>query len=140
MKKFFIIMLLALCALPMTAQGRQHNHRRDQRNEIHIVERECPPVASPEQVKEILHYIKSLSFDNDKLSAALLCVKLCPIAAEDMARIVKLFSFEDARVEFLKKAYPYCPDKHHYREAIKNLSFLSSRDDVYNYIEKHYRD
>jgi len=143
MKKIQIILLLALCAIPMSAQ---HNRREHHRGHIsvethtHFDEKDGDIFASPEQVKEIISYPKSLSFDKERLQAAMLCVKLCPIASEDLGRIIKTFSFEDGRIELLKMAYPYCPDKRHYYEAVNQLSFLSSRDNVYNYIEKHYRD
>lgn len=91
-------------------------------------------VADREQVQLIIDYIKGVTFDKEKLRAAILCVKLVPVLSEDLARIVPLFTFDDAKKEFLKEAFRYCPDPEHYHVAVDKLTFNSSREEVYRVI------
>ena len=91
-------------------------------------------VAEPYQVDLILEYIHGISFDRDKLKAAILCVQICPVRSSDIARVASLITFDSSRKEFLKEAYRYCPDPQHYHVAVETLTFNSSREEVYRYM------
>lgn len=90
--------------------------------------------ATPEQLDMIIDYISGISFDSDKLKAAQLIVRICPIRSCDLGRIIELFSFDDKRMEVLVAAYPYCPDPEHFGCAVDRLTFSSNRDEVYRRI------
>lgn len=87
-------------------------------------------VATQDQVNEILKYIKTFSFDSEKLKAAKVCISICPIAAADIASILNSLTFNDAKIDFAKFAFEYCPDKENYALVIKKLSFPSTRCEV----------
>ena len=49
--------------------------------------------------------------------------------------IMKIFSFEDTRMDFAKYAYQYCVDKKSYYKVSNTFSFESSKTELNNYIQ-----
>lgn len=142
----FVTVLMASSSI--WAQGSRQSHpsstpsSHTRHTDIYVVgsrHEDRTQVAEPYQVDLIIEYIQGISFDRDKLKAAILCVQICPVQASDIARIASLISFDSSRKDFLKKAYPYCPDPQHYQLAVESLTFSSNREEVYRYINSFHR-
>ena len=133
MKKIFLLLTAALFAIGMMAQpphhheserGRGHNHGHNPRPERHIT---C---ATQEQLSMTLHVIGQQSFDDKKLEIAKLAVTLGHFCTDDLARIVKLFSFDDSRLAFLLYAHAYCEDPQNYPALRDVFAFQSNYDEM----------
>lgn len=153
MKKFSLFILLATVSLCMSAQppqprgghgGRPGNERMVQHDphqgrDNHQGRRDdgpmCP-VASPQQVNDIMAYLNGVTMSSDKLKAAKLCVSLCPILTDDLGRIAKTFSFDEERLEFLKAAYKNCPDPQRYPRLKSVFTFSSNYEALMLYISR----
>lgn len=89
-------------------------------------------IMTIEEATEAANVVKSIGFDNDKVKAAVLFAKLCPIPVEGLEKIAKAIGFEDSRVDFLVQAYPYCVDKENYVKLRKVFTFSKNADDLFN--------
>lgn len=109
------------------AQPRSHHHHHH-----HPAEEKAEVIytASEEQVEAILTYLKSLNFESDRAKAAQLCVTICPVAADDIARMVQCFSFEEEKKKFAIYAFDYCPDPENYAVIINQFTFDRTKLEV----------
>lgn len=144
MKKIVFSFVLSLFMLPVFAQHHDHNHndRNDHRShhDEHDDRHRPVPViriASPEEVDMIVNYIRSLSFDKEKVEGIKLFMQIIPMKAEDIARMVGILSFDDDKMKVLKFCYPLCPNQDRYHVAIEKLSSTFDRDEMYKYIATH---
>jgi len=134
MKKIILLLTLALISGTSLAQGMPH-HRDDHRPHHHSIQCDHKHYfVSPEQVDAIVAYLKSLSFDSDRLKAAKVFVQVTPLRADDLINIMDLFSFDDKKVELLKVAWDYTLDEEHFEIAVRHLTFRSNQDKVYKYM------
>ncbi len=122
----------SLFAQNAPAASRSHNNNaphnvehHDHHNKRHVC---VDPVATPEQIKDVVDFVKKQSFDDDKMAAACLCVKLCPIPTDGLMQLAKLFSFDSKRCDFLVFAYNYCPDKEYYYRVRDSFTFRNEGD------------
>ncbi|MCQ2251315.1 MAG: DUF4476 domain-containing protein [Bacteroidales bacterium] len=142
MKKIIFALAMSLFMLPAFAQHHDihhDNHHDTHRHDHHDDHHHGPAIriASPEEVDMIYHYIKSISFDKDKMEGIKICMQLTPMTAEDIARLVGLISFDDTRLETLKFCYPLCPNKDRYMVAVDRLSFSSNKDKMVKFMAHH---
>lgn len=154
MKRFLIILVCAAMACGAMAQrheqrvagrpaptragylSRTGNSTAPRPNDRHAMAPSvAEPWATPEQVMMMVDYIKSLSFDDKKVEAAMVFVRLKPIPAEGLARIAKEMSFDDNRLEFLKRAYDYCPNRQDYLVVLDVFSFKSNEDKMIEWMK-----
>lgn len=70
--------------------------------------------------------ILNADFENDRQMIAEQAVERHSVLAEDIYRIMTLFSFESTKLEFAKFAYPHCEDKNNYYRLNDAFSFSSS--------------
>lgn len=110
---------------PMQPHSHRHHHHHKETVTI---------TATEEQVEAILTYLKSLNFDSDRSKAAQLCLTICPVSADGMARMMKCFSFEEEKKNFATFAFDYCPDPENYMLVIDQFTFERSKKDVANAI------
>lgn len=135
MKKYIISIAVALISsASLFAQDSKISHR-DHNNKHQKVEHRdnhrhvcVDPIATPEQIDDVVKFVKKQSFDDDKMEAAKLCIKLRSIPTEGLIKIAKLFSFDNKRSDFLVFAYNYCPDKENYYKLRNTFSFQSEGD------------
>ena len=83
--------------------------------------------------------ISKQSFNSTKVTVAkqVIAAKQC-FSADQVREIVKLFSFEDSRLEIAKYAYDYCIEKRNYFKVNDAFSFSSSTEELAKYINsKH---
>ncbi len=143
MKRLFFLLLVAVMAAGVMAQG--HQDRHDDRHE-HNDKHRRPPMeqryydcASPEQMQAVMDALNGQSFDDKKLEIAKLCVTIGYFCTEDLTRMATVFSFDDRRLEFFKYAYPYCLDKENYPLLRNSFSFTSNFDALLDYINPNQR-
>ncbi|MCQ2607862.1 MAG: DUF4476 domain-containing protein [Bacteroidales bacterium] len=126
---FVVVLLLSVVSFAQSPCGHYHGETYERsRGEEHVY------VANDEQVQAIVSYIKTLSFDDKKMAAAKLCVRICPVPLSCLEKIVKEFAFDDNRLEFLKYAYTYSPYKRDYYVLGNSLTFSSNKDKFYDFL------
>ena len=130
-KKLFFLVAATMMAVGMMAQPPHHepkHHHGPEHNHGH-----AHPVivcATPEQLSMTLQVVGSQSFDDKKLEIAKLAVTLGHFCTDDLARVAKLFSFDENRLAFLKYAHAYCEDPQNYPSLRDVFSFQSNYDEL----------
>lgn len=81
-----------------------------------------------------LNTIKTKDFEDTKLKIAKQISSANCLSVEQIIGIMKLFDFEDNRLDFAKFAYHYVFDKGNYFMVNDLFDFESSTDDLINYI------
>ena len=79
--------------------------------------------------------IASKGFDDTKLSAAKQVAKANCLTTDQILEIMKIFGFEESRLEFAKYAYDYCFDQNNYYNISQGFSFDSSTEELNEFIE-----
>ncbi len=79
--------------------------------------------------------IESKGFDDTKLSTAKQVAKANCLTTDQILVVMKIFGFEDSRLEFAKYAYDYCFDQNNYYNVSEGFSFDSSTEELNEYIE-----
>ena len=129
-KKVLVLLAATMMAVGMMAQPPHHEPKHhhgpehDHGPARHIV---C---ATPEQLSMTLQVVGSQSFDDKKLEIAQLAVTLGHFCTDDLARVAKLFSFDENRLAFLKYAHAYCEDPQNYPALRDVFSFQSNYDEL----------
>lgn len=86
------------------------------------------PCATPEQLEAVMKALEAQSFDDKKMEVAKLCVFIGNFCTDDLARIARVFSFDESRLTFLIYAHPYCSDRERY-PLLKDVFAFSSNYD-----------
>lgn len=123
---------------PQNGYNHHHNNGHHGHNEgFHSSNSNCRTFISDDVFKQAVESIKSQNFDDKKLTVAKqVCSKSC-ISAEQVVEIMKLFSFEEKRLDFAKYAYNHCYNQEVYFIVNDGFSFSSSIDKLNEYIEKN---
>jgi len=79
--------------------------------------------------------IAGKGFDENRLSTAKQVAKANCLTTEQIVEIMKVFGFDETRLDFAKYAYDYCFDKNNYFQVGEGFSFDSSSDELNQYIE-----
>ena len=79
--------------------------------------------------------IESKGFDDTRLSTAKQVAKANCLSTDQIQEIMKIFGFEESRLEFAKYAYDFCFDKNNYYNVSQGFSFDSSTEELNEYIE-----
>ena len=139
MKKLVLCLALAAFSAGMSAQKVIPHHGGSEPVRETAPYRHHHYKASREQVGIVMDYLKSVSFDSDRLKAAKVCVSICPIPCDDLKDIVRMFSFDDRKMEIMKAAYGNCPDRENFWQVIRVLDWESNREKMFKFIEKYDR-
>ena len=135
MKKFFFILILALSTITAGAQHHHDHHAPQGRpHDRHHIE--C---ATHEQMALVMQTLDQQSFDDKKLEIAKLCVVLGHFCVDDLARMAKVFSFDENRLKFLTFAYDYCEDPQNYYALRDVFSFRSNFDTLMDTVHPGHR-
>ena len=78
--------------------------------------------------------IKESSFNDTKLSTAKSIASANCLNVDQVVEICKLFSFEEAKLDFAKYAYKYTTDPKNYFKVNSVFSFSSSKEELNDYI------
>jgi hypothetical protein len=79
--------------------------------------------------------IESKGFDDTKLSTSKQVAKANCLTTDQILEIMKIFAFEESRLEFAKYAYDYCFDQNNYYNISQGFTFDSSTEELNEYIE-----
>lgn len=79
--------------------------------------------------------IASKGFDETRLSTAKQVAKANCLTTEQIVLVMKIFGFDETRLEFAKYAYDYCFDQNNYYTVSEGFSFDSSTEELNQYIE-----
>ncbi|MDX5347530.1 MAG: DUF4476 domain-containing protein [Hymenobacteraceae bacterium] len=80
--------------------------------------------------------IGSKTFESSKVTIAKQAVSGGSVLAEDVKRIMELFTYESSRVDFAKFAYHYTCDKQNYFIVNDAFEYSSSIDELNRYIRR----
>lgn len=81
--------------------------------------------------------IAAKDFEDTKLTLAKQIAGSNCMSAEQIRGIMKLFSFENSKLDFAKFAYSHCCDKNNYYKVNDAFTFDSSSTELNNYISNH---
>ena len=91
---------------------------------------------SAKDFEELFMIVKKEASDNTRLSIAKQAITTNPMTAGQIAKLVKLFSFENNKLEFAKYAYQYCVDKKKYYLVDDSFDQDSSKRELSEFIQK----
>lgn len=94
----------------------------------------CARPVNPNEFGSIKNTISSKSFEDSKLTIAKQVVSAKCLTCTQVKEIMKLFSFEDSRLEFAKFAYKHTYDIENYYILNDAFTFESSIDELNAYI------
>ncbi len=83
-----------------------------------------------------LNAIKKTSFDKDRLGKAKQVFEDETLSTNQVIEVVKVFSFDDSKLDFAKWAYKYTIDKKNYYKIDDHLSFGRSKAELREYVKK----
>lgn len=86
----------------------------------------CAAMMAPNDLNALLETIRSRDFESTKLSVAKQGLDQQVIMAEDVKRIMKLFDYENTRLDFAKFAYSRCCDQRNYFKINDAFEYDSS--------------
>jgi hypothetical protein len=98
-----------------------------------------PCIVNTPEFKEVTESISKQSFNSTKVTIAkqIITAKRC-FTSEQIRDIVKLFTFEDSRLEIAKFAWDFCIDKQNYFKVNDAFTFSSSSEELAKFISgKH---
>ncbi|MCX6271989.1 MAG: DUF4476 domain-containing protein [Bacteroidetes bacterium] len=100
-----------------------------------------PPPCSVnhEELTQVLESINKQSFNSTKVTVAkqIIIAKKC-FKTSQIKEILKLFSFEDSKLEMAKFAYDFCTDKQNYFSVNDVFSYSSSVEELAKFVNgKH---
>ena len=121
MRRIACIILCGLVSLTISAQHHHGRGPQEGRGPHHHIE--C---ATGEQLNMAMQVLENQSFDDKRLEVAELCVVLGRFCTEDLARMARVFSFDDNRTKFLTFAYRYCQDPQNYYRLREVFEFESN--------------
>jgi|GEM_PF-1292699 len=93
---------------------------------------DCKKAMPESTFKALVSAVNARSFSSDKMKVAKQGAQCLDVT--QVETIMKLFSFEDQKLEFAKFAYPKTIDKENYFMLNSVFSFSSSTDDLDNFI------
>jgi len=94
----------------------------------------CPYPMPSEQFIQVKQSIASKSFDDSKLAIAKQVISSNCLLCSQVKEILKLFSFEETRLDLAKYAYGYTYDVANYYQLNDAFTFESSIDELNKYI------
>jgi hypothetical protein len=97
----------------------------------------CPVPMSPQDFQSAKQTIASKSFEDSKLAIAKQIVNSNCLTSGQVMELVKLFDFEDTKLQFAKYCYGYTYDLGNYYKVNDAFEFESSIDELNNYISSH---
>lgn len=96
-----------------------------------------PQPASEAEMEDILRALKAEPFDDARLKQARQIVTARPrFTARQIREFLKLFAFDNSRLELAKAAYDYVLDPENYYQVNEAFTFSSNREELAAYIEK----
>ena len=95
--------------------------------------------CSEQEVDLMVDMLHKESFDSTRDKLAMNFVQQHPMKANQILRLCQEFTFNSGKVDFLKKAYPYCVDPENYAIVTTALTFSSDKEQILNLINNNRR-
>lgn len=121
--------------------GRKYEYQHP-RNESTICEpigrrsnRDNQLIINAYQHQNLLHALHDATFDNSKLQIAKTALRNNRMSTEQIASIVREFSFDSYRLEVAKFAFDYCADPQNYYLLSNEFTFDSTTRKLLEYIQ-----
>lgn len=108
------------------------NDRDDYQNRDKIYE--CSNILKGAEFDRFYRAVAARPFDNDKLVLTKQVLNQSTIYADDLKSLLKLFSFDDNKVELAKYMYPNTCDQRNFYVVYDAFSFESNRRELERYI------
>jgi hypothetical protein len=96
----------------------------------------CDSPMSTTDFKSALQSIKSKSFEDSKEQLASQIVKSNCLSSEQIRDVMKVFDFEETRLDFAKKSYSYVFDPNAYYKVNDAFEFELSIEELDEYLER----
>jgi hypothetical protein len=97
----------------------------------------CPVPMSKGDFQSFKSSVESKSFEDSKLTIAKQVLNNNCLTSSQVREVMKLFSFEETRLDFAKYAYGHTYDINNYYKVNDAFTFESSIDDLNTYINAH---
>jgi hypothetical protein len=97
----------------------------------------CPAPMGSSDFESFKSSVESKSFEDSKLTIAKQVINNNCLTSSQVREVMKLFSFEDTRLNFAKYAYGHTYDTGNYYKVNDAFTFESSIDDLNKYISSH---
>jgi len=99
-----------------------------------------PPPLGETELADILKAVRRESFDDNKLSLARQIVTSAKgrIASRQVSELLKLFAFDDRRLDLAKSAYDCVLDPWNYHLVYEAFQFSSNREALSGYIQSRH--
>ena len=99
------------------------------------VENGCYPMMDSDY-KSAKNSIDSKAFAEDKMILAKQIIKANCVSTDQVVGIMKLFDFEDGKIEFAKVAYEKTTDTQNYYKVNNEFTYSSSIDELNEFLEE----
>lgn len=95
----------------------------------------CNMAMNNANFEEAKRTIANNGFDETRLSTAKQIASSNCLNTNQIAALIKIFSFEESKLDFAKYAYDYCIDRNNYFKIANSFSFESSKTELNNYVQ-----
>lgn len=95
----------------------------------------CNMAMNNANFEEAKRTIANNGFDETRLSTAKQIASSNCLNTNQIAALIKIFSFEESKLDFAKYAYDFCVDRNNYFKIANSFSFESSKTELNNYVQ-----
>jgi hypothetical protein len=85
--------------------------------------------------EEAKRTVAANGFDETRLSTAKQIASSNCLSTNQIAALIKIFSFEESKLDFAKYAYDFCVDRNNYFKIANSFSFESSKTELNDYVQ-----
>lgn len=95
----------------------------------------CNMAMNNANFEEAKRTVAANGFDETRLSTAKQIVSSNCLNTNQIAALIKIFGFEESKLDFAKYAYDFCVDRNNYFKIANSFSFESSKTELNNYLQ-----
>jgi hypothetical protein len=112
-----------------------NDNRNNRRNDAGGRRGGCNVAMSNANFDEAKRTVANNGFDETRLSTAKQIIASNCLNTNQIVSLLKIFSFEESKLDFAKYAYDYCTDRNNYFKVSNAFSFESSKTELNNYTQ-----
>jgi Domain of unknown function (DUF4476) len=87
-------------------------------------------------VESLIRTLRKQSFDDNKIKTAKTTIRKGFLYAEDVKKLMSIFSFDDKKLDLAKFCYRYCIDQQNYFVVTEGFTFSSNADELNDFIDQ----
>ena len=110
-------------------QGNNSNNANGRRRAV------CNMAMNNANFEEAKRTVAANGFDETRLSTAKQIASSNCLNTNQIAALIKIFGFEESKLDFAKYAYDFCVDRNNYFKIANSFSFESSKTELNNYLQ-----